>query len=311
MRALALILVFMLSLHWAQAQEVIRVTWPTSHASPPATIPNISSDQLSAIRLGLFVLSESNAVRLAMNGASALGVSEQDARDLGQLFGERYRLIQNDHVFCNVASALPYCFSAQTPTEGLALVYCPKKPDTGFTPLVFLHGYGGSFLWTQQLLAEAFPNRMIICPAFGISSALMPSAYLSECLQAVEKSRGQPIKTPVLIGLSAGGFGASRIYAQSPKQFSRLIVLAAYPPPETLARFNQQMSVRFLAGGKEDYVQSGLFGRYMLSIHPHVSDLQFQTVPGGDHFFLLSKKDQTLSILRGWLETSDSKNRSN
>ena len=308
MRAHALIFGFILSLHWAQAQEVIRITWPTSHASPPATIPNVSSNELSAIRLGLLVLSESNAVQLAMNGASALGVSKQDARNLGQLFGERYRIIQNDRVFCNVASALPYCFSAQTPTQGLALVYCPKKLDPGVAPLVFLHGYGGSFLWTQQLLSEAFPNRLIICPAFGISSALMPSAYLSECLQAIEKNRGQPIKTPVLIGLSAGGFGACRIYAQLPKRFSRLIVLAAYPPPETLGHFNKEMSVRFLAGAKEDYVQSGLFGRYMQSIRPKVSDFQFQTVPGGDHFFLLSKKDQTLSILRAWFETPGSKN---
>lgn len=308
MRAHALILGFILVLHSAPAQEVIRVTWPTSHASPPATIPNTSSDELSAIRLGLFVLSESNAVQLAMNDASALGVSEEDARNLQQLFGERYRIIQNDHVFCNVASALPYCLSAQTPAQGLALVYCPKKLDPGVAPLVFLHGYGGSFLWTQQLLADAFPNRLIICPAFGISSALMPSAYLSECLQAVEKIRGQPIKTPALIGLSAGGFGACRIFVQIPKRFSHLIVLAAYPPPETLGRFNKEMSVRFLAGAKEDYVQSGLFGRYMQSLSPKVGDLHFQTVPGGDHFFLLSKKEQTLSILRAWLETPASKN---
>jgi len=308
MRALALILGFILSLHWVGAQEVTRVTWPTSHASPPATIPHTSSQELSAIRLGLFVLSESNAVQLAMNDALTLGVSEEDARNLRQLFGERYRIIQNDRVFCNVASALPYCFSAQTPTQGLALVYCPKKLDPGLPALVFLHGYGGSFLWTQQLLAEAFPDRLIICPAFGISSALMPPAYLSECLQAVEKNRSQPIKTPVLIGLSAGGFGACRIYVQSPKQFSRLIVLAAYPPAETLGRFNKQMSVRFLTGAKEDYVQSGLFVRCMQSIRPRAGDLQFQTVPDGDHFFLLAKKDHTLSILRAWLETPGSKN---
>jgi pimeloyl-ACP methyl ester carboxylesterase len=308
MRVLTLIPGFVFLLHWASAQEVIRITWPTSHASPPATIPNTSSQELAAIRLGLFFLSESNAAQLAINEASALGVSEEDARNLQQVFGERYRIIQNDRVFCNVASALPYCFSAQTPTQGLALVYCPKKLDPGVAPLVFLHGYGGSFLWTQQLLAEAFPTRLIICPAFGISSALMPSTYLSECLQAVEKNRGCPIKSPVLIGLSAGGFGACSIYVQSPKQFSRLIVLAAYPSHETLGRFSKQMSVRFLAGAKEDYVQSGLFGRYMQSLRSRVSDLQSQTIPGANHFFLLSKKDQTLSILRAWLEIEGSKN---
>jgi pimeloyl-ACP methyl ester carboxylesterase len=308
MRAFALIFGLTLALNWARSQEVVRITWPTSHASPPATIPNTSPDELSAIRLGLLFLSESNAAQLAANQASALGFSEKDARDLRELFSERYRIIQNDPVFRYVASALPYCFSAQTPTEGLALVYNPKKLDPESAPLVFLHGYGGSFLWTQQLLAEAFPNRLIICPAFGIGSDPMPSAYLSECLHAAEKKLGHETKSPVLIGLSAGGFGACRIYAQLPKQFSRLVVLAAYPPNETLGRFNKGMSVRFLAGAKEDYVQSGLFGRDMQSIRPRVGDLQFQTVPDANHFFLLSKKEQTLKILRSWLETPVAKN---
>ena len=307
MRALALILGFTLSLNWAPSQEVIRVTWPTTRASPPAAIPGTSPDVLSAIRFGLLVMSESNALEMAVNQSSMLGISANEASHLRQLFAERYGIIQKDPVFRDVASALPYCFSAQTPAEGLALVYCPKRIGTNTPALIFLHGYGGSFLWSQQLLAEAFPNWLIVCPAFGIGSALMPSAYLSECLQAVEKNLRQPIKAPVLIGLSAGGFGACRIYTQSPKQFSRLIVLAAYPPNETLGHFNKQMHVRFLVGAKEDYVQSGFFGRYMQSIHPRPSDLEFQIVPDADHFFMLSKKEQTLKILRGWLETPGSK----
>ena len=303
MRTRALIFVLALFFNSAQSQEVIRVTWPTTHASPPATIPNTSPEVLAAIRLSLFVLSESNAVDMAMGQSSSLlGIPANDASRLRQLFGERYRLIQNDPVFRDVPSALPYCFSANTPTEGLALVYFPKKLDTNAPSLIFLHGYGGSFLWSQQLLAEAFPNRLIICPAFGIGSASMPSAYLSECLQAVRKKVGQPVKSPILIGLSAGGFGAARIITRSSDQFNRLIVLAAYPPEETLTHFDKRMSVRFLVGAKEDYVQSGLFARDMQSIRSRVTDLQFQAISDTDHFFLLAKREETLKILRSWIE---------
>jgi predicted esterase len=289
------------------SQEVFRITWPTTHASPPATIPNASSNLLSAIRVGLIFFSESNVVDMITSQQALLGISAQDAARLKKLFGERYRLIQNDPVFRDAPSALSYCFSAETPTEGLALVYSPRKFDANSPALVFLHGYGGSFLWSQQLLAESFPDHLIICPAFGISSAMMSSAYLSECLQAVQKKVGHPIRTPVLIGLSAGGFGATRIFTQSPNQFSRLIVLAAYPPAETLTRFGKTMSARFLAGAKEDYVQSGLFARYMHSIQPRLGDLEFQTIPDADHFFLLEKREATFKVLRSWIETPATK----
>jgi hypothetical protein len=290
MRAFALTLGLVLCLYPAQSQEVIRVTWPTTHAAPPATFPQGSSDFLPAFRLGLNWLPESNVVDMAASQAAILGVSAKDADRLRRLFAGRYGLIQKDPVFRDVASVLPYCYSAQTPTQGLALVYSPKKLDANTPALVFLHGYGGSFLWSQQLLAEAFPNHLIICPAYGISSASISSTYVSECLQAVQKKVKHTIQPPALIGLSAGGFGASRIFTQSPE--------------ETLTHFNKRMSARFLVGAKEDYVQSGLFGSYMQSIRPRLKDLEFQAIPDADHFFLLAKKEEAIKVLRSWLETS-------
>jgi hypothetical protein len=288
----------------AQSQQVYNITWPTTHGAPPATLPHVSPTELAAYRMGLVFTPESNVVDMVTSQNDLLGISTQDAARFKNLFGERYHLIDTDPVFRDVPSALSYCFSADTPTEGLAVVYAPKKLDANLAPLVFLHGYGGSFLWTQHLLAEYFPNRLIICPAFGISSALMPATYLSECLQAVRKKVAQPIRPPILIGLSMGGFGAARIFTQSPKQFSRLVVLAAYPPQETLAHFDKTMSVRFMAGARENYVQNGVFAQYVQTVRSHVSDFEAQTIPDADHFFLLEKKEQALKILRLWIETS-------
>ncbi|HEX4265019.1 MAG TPA: alpha/beta hydrolase [Verrucomicrobiae bacterium] len=240
---------------------------------------------------------------MAVSRAAAMGVSAKDADRLRQFFGERYQLIEKDPVFRNAPSALPYCYSSERPSEGMALVYAPKTLGRDTPVIVFLHGYGGSLLWSQQLLAEAFPNYLTICPAYGINSTSIPSTYVLECLQAVQKKMGRTIRPPVLMGLSEGGFGAARIFTQSPGQFSRLIVVAAYPPEETLIHFNKKMSARFLVGAKEDSVQSGLFGRYMQSIRPRIGDLEFQTIPDGDDFFLLTRKEQTLKVLRSWLTT--------
>ncbi len=292
----------LLFVNTARAQQVFNIRWPTTHGAPPATLPNVSPTEMAAYRLGLVFTSESNVVDLVAGQNEALGISVDQAAYFKNLFGERYHLIDADPVFRDAPSALSYCFSANTPTQGLAVVYAPKKLDANLAPLVFLHGYGGSFLWSQQLLAEYFPDRLIICPAYGISSGLMPAAYLSECLQAVQRKVARSLPPPVLIGLSAGGFGAARIYIKSPKQFSRLIVLAAYPPQDTLAHFDKTMSVRFLVGAREDYVQSGAFQQYLRAIQPRPTDFEAQTIADADHFFLLEKREEALKILRRWID---------
>jgi hypothetical protein len=168
MRVLMLILGFVLCLQKILAQEVLRIAWPTTHASPPAVLQRPASDFLPAFHVGLSLLPESNVVSLMLSQPSFLGLSQQDATNLQSLFEGRYQSIQNDPIFRGVASALSYCYTEQTPTQGLALVYRPQKLDTNTPCLVFLHGYGGSFLWSQQLLAEAFPDHLIICPAFRV-----------------------------------------------------------------------------------------------------------------------------------------------
>ena len=257
---------------------------------------------MDEVRLGLMLFSESNVVDMVADHYDMLGISAQEAGKLRELFGKRYQLIEHDRVFHNAPSALPYCYSAQKPAEGLAFVYSPKKLNSKTPALVFLHGYGGSFVWSQQLLAEAFPDDLIICPAYGISSGTMPPAYLLECLDAVGARIGQRVQRPVLMGLSAGGFGAARIFGQATNKFSRLIVLAAYPLMDALPYLNKNMSVRYLVGSREYYVQSGVFNRCMQTIGPRVGDLRFQSIADGDHFFMLEKKEETMKVLRDWVE---------
>jgi hypothetical protein len=251
MRNLMLIVSTALCLPGADAQEVIRVTWPTKHASKPAVLQKPAADLLPAFRAALAILPESNIVAIALSQPAFLGLTEPEAVRLRQLCAERYGLIQKDAIFRKALSALLYCYSEQTPTQGLASVYRPKNSNSSTPCIVFLHGYGGSFLWYQHLLAEAFPNHIIICPAYGISSAMLPAAYLAECLTAAEEAVGHAIARPSLIGLSAGGFGAVRVYARSPDRFRSLIVLAAYPPEDTVNSFDQRMTAYFLAGGRE------------------------------------------------------------
>lgn len=303
MRCLTLIAILAASVIAGRAQKVLTVTWPTTNASPPPILSPPASHFLPAFRVALNIFSESNIVVLALSQPAFLGLPGSDTARLQQLMQSRYQVIQTDRVFQSVASVLPYCYAEQTPTNGLALAYIPKNLSSNSPCLIFLHGYGGSFLWSQQLLAEEFPDDVIICPAYGISSAFMPPAYLSECLAATEQKLGYKIHHPTLMGLSAGGFGATRIFIQSTNDFSRLVVLAAYPPAETLERFNPGTPVYFMVGAREFYVQSGEFGNCIRSLRTHNVRVEFRAIIDADHYFILAQKDEAFKTLHSWLDS--------
>jgi pimeloyl-ACP methyl ester carboxylesterase len=265
-------------------------------------LPKPATDFLPAFRLALSSLPESNIVTLALSQPAFLGLTSEESVRLQLLCAERYRLIYSDPVFRRLPSSLPYCYSEHKPTNGLALVYRPKQCDSGTPCLVFLHGYGGSFLWCQHLLAEAFPDYLILCPAYGISSASVPPVFIAECIEAVRRQLGHAVARPSLVGLSAGGFGAIRVYTQLPDSFSRVVVLGAYPPQDAWPHLTKKMSAYFLVGIRESYVQSGAFQRQMESIRPRLGLLQFEVLPDTDHFFLLAKREQTVKILGAWLK---------
>lgn len=167
--------------------------------------------------------------------------------------------------------------------------------------LVFLHGYGGSFLWYQHLLAEHFPQYVIVCPAYGINTSTISSEYVQECMQAVGLRLGRQIVKPVLLGLSAGGFGACDVYTQHPERFDRLICLAAYPPEDLLLKFPREAKAAFIAGGAEYYVKSGDFARRIGKVRQFAPATLDFSVPQADHFFLLSHTALTMAKLREWM----------
>jgi pimeloyl-ACP methyl ester carboxylesterase len=252
--------------------------------------------------MALTLLPESNIVMLAFSQPGFLGLSGEDAGRLQSLCGDRYRLINNDPLFGKVPSSLPYCYSERKPTNGLAVIYRPAKCDSNTPCLLFLHGYGGSFLWYQHLLAESFPDYLILCPAYGISAATVPSALIRQCITASEHELGHPIRRPHLVGLSAGGFGAVRVYTTMPDAFSRAVVLGAYAPEDSLQRLTKRMSMYFLVGARESYVQSAAFRKQMDSIRPKVGTLEFNVLPESDHYFLLTQREQAVKVLQKWLK---------
>jgi pimeloyl-ACP methyl ester carboxylesterase len=240
-------------------------------------------------------------VNLALMQSSALGLGAEDGEKLGELVRRRYALIAADPRFKTIPTTLEYCFSEARPRTGMALMYRPERTNAQTPVLLFVHGYGGSFLWYLHQLAEWFPDHIIVAPSYGIDPSDISRTYLDECLREASVRFKHPLAKPSLIGLSAGGFGATRVYATGPSPYRQLIVMAAYPPDESFRAWPKSARAGFLVGALEYYVKDGGFAAYSKSLAARSAWYQSAVIPKADHFFLLTHPVETRKILKTWL----------
>ncbi len=285
----------------AVAAEVFQVTWPTRSASPPPRLSPEAEQLLPAFRLGLDHLPEAMVVDMCLSQPLILGLTREQAATLRPLAAERYALIAKNPAYACAPSALSYCFAPAKPGHGLASVHVPEQAGPDTSVLVFIHGYGGSFLWYQHFFSEVFPRHILICPAYGITTATIPQDYVAEAVAAVERKMDRKFGAPILVGLSAGGFGACRLYARHPERYARHLSLAAYPPDDVLNVFARGARPAFLSGGGEAFVVSGDFARRMRILRATCPSAQAGTIPGAGHFFMLTHREQTVTALRTWM----------
>ena len=291
----------LLPLASAFAAEVFQVTWPTQAASPPPRLPAQAEQLLPAFRVGVEHLPESTVVDMCLAQPLLLGLTREQAGTLRPLAAERYALMAKSPAYASAPSALPYCFAPGKPGHGLASMHVLDNAGPDTRVMVFLHGYGGSFLWYQHFLSEVFPRHILICPAYGITTAAIPRTYVTEAVAAVEQKLHRKFGAPALIGLSAGGFGACRLYARHPELYARHLSLAAFPPDDVLNDFPRGSRPAFLSGGDEAFVVSGDFARRMRIVRATCPAAQAGVIPNAGHFFMLTHREQTVTALRTWM----------
>ena len=280
------------------AAELASLSWDTKQASPVQTIGGDAQQLLPAFRLALSTLPESAIVTMTLSQPALLGLTPAQSATLGPLMAKRYELIAASPDYSKVPSLLPYCYSDTRPTKGAALMHIPSHVTRESPTIVFLHGYGGSFLWYLHWLAEALPDHIIIAPAYGISPADPSVAYLTESVAAASRRLGFELRKPALIGLSAGAFGACRAFVKDPDRFARLICLAGYPPDDIVRRFGATQLVHFIAGAREPFVTSGQLRSSLQTVRASCPAATMTLIPDADHFFMLSRPDETRKALK-------------
>jgi len=280
------------------AQTVATLQWPSRYAAKPPA--GIDTRWLATYRLGLSSMSEAQAVGLSATAAQMIGLSLEQAGRLQRLLVPLYDEIKKDDVFKSVRSTLPYCYSESTPTNGMATVYLPEKLDTNLPPIVFVHGYGGSFLWPVHLLAKTFPDRVIIAPAYGLSGGNIHPLYLQQALRATQErlQLEEPLPKPVLIGLSAGVSGVLELYGPRASQFTGAICIAGYPPSESMPSYRTGHKLEFLCGEKEIFVQNRMLEKRVEKLQARGVKVTSQVIAQADHFFLAEFQDESMTRLK-------------
>jgi pimeloyl-ACP methyl ester carboxylesterase len=285
--------------HDGLAQQVIQVTWPTRYAAEPPTLDEQERLWMPTFQFALKSMPEETSMSFALGQPQLLGLDAAEAARLRALFSNYYARVRQPGPFQAAPSALPYCFAGTKPTHGLATVFVPAKITANTRVIVFLHGDGGSLLAYAHYMANTFSNDVIVCPAYGISPGIVPAQYVNEAINTAARRIGQVRGKPILIGLSAGGVGACRIYAANPDAFDRLICLGSIPPSDATVKFTSKMKVTFISGSREPHIANGSLERQLNRLRLRAGAVQSAVISGADHYFLISHEGQTRKALRG------------
>lgn len=110
------------------------------------------------------------------------------------------------------------------------LVYEPTLPGT--TAVVFLHGYGGRFALPCWQVAHAVATLGVTtaCPSIGTEGDWWTDAGQRVVRATVDALRAAGAQRVILVGLSNGGIGASRLAARMKGTFAGLALVSGADP---------------------------------------------------------------------------------
>ncbi len=232
-------------------------------------------------------------------GQPQIGLTAKETQGLYANLDRVYASISVDPLFRDVRSVLPDCLSDKRATQGHYFAYYPPKISDDTQVVVFLHGFGGNFLFYTYLLKEEFPKAVILVPSFGASWRDGTMRYLDDMYKDVKQKHSLAIRKPCLMAISAGGPAGFWIYNQHPDRFSCLVSLASAPSPGVVPTLKADERILMINGRNDSGFPIAKVQLTADKIAERLPHFQFQIVEG-DHFFLLSKRDETFKTLRAF-----------
>jgi pimeloyl-ACP methyl ester carboxylesterase len=212
-----------------------------------------------------------------------------------------YTRIYSDSDFASVSSALPYCFATRRHSQGHYFMYRPDKLPEDPACIVFLHGYGGNFMFYTWVLKEEFPDAIILVPSWSVSWAHGSSLYLRDMLKDAERRTGVSLERPWLMGISAGGYGGFSIYNRCSSHFRGYVCIASAPANAVAYALKPDLRILMLNGLDDAMAPIAVVRRQAGLVKKRgISFFRYRELDG-NHFFLLSNRKATFDAIRAFM----------
>lgn len=276
--------------------------FPTQSLPPPFRAPKQFAEGYKLFQAGGAFLPESMMVEgVILMGSSQIGLNAKETQGLRASLDQAYSSISSDALFKNVSSALPYCLADKRPTHGHYFAYFPKSVTDATPVIVFLHGFGGNFLFYTYVLKEEFPNAIVLVPSWGSSWHDGTMQYLDDMYKDVKLKRSVSIHKPCLMAISAGGPAGFRIYNEKPDAFSCYVSIASAPSLAVVPVLKDNLKILMLNGRQDSGFRIARVQPIASKLAGRLPHFQFRVVDG-DHFFFLSKREDTFRIIKAFLK---------
>ena len=284
------------------AGVVQSVRFATATPPPVFRVPDDLQQTEPMIRMAMESMPEGTflGTMIAVNSVQ-FGLTTEHRTNTLPALNRVYERIEKDPAFAHVKSALPYCFSTTPNSQGQYFIARPDHVPTNPTTIVFLHGYGGNFLFYVWTLKEEFPDAVILVPSWSASWYNGSMDYLRDMLRDAERRVGTPLTTPWLMAISAGGRGGFRIYNANPNSFTGFICLAAAPDTAIVTNLNPRLRVQMINGTRDDLMPVRIARTQVTRARRRVPGLklyEFDT----DHFFFLTRRTDTFRLIKKFMQ---------
>ena len=281
--------------------KVESCTFPTRSLPPPFQVPTRFADGYKLFQAGSNLLSEETVVKsVVLMGTPQIGLTAQEAQGLYANLDRVYSSLSSDALFKDVHSALPYCLAEKRASHGHYFAYYPEKVAGDTRAIVFLHGFGGNFLFYTYLLKEEFPNAVILLPSWSASWQDGTMQYLDDMYKDVQRKRSLSIRKPCLMAISAGGPAGFRLYNEHPDRFSGYVSIASAPPLKVVPTLNDDLKILMVNGKRDSGFRIAHVQGIASKLTKRLPHFEFHALDG-DHFFLLSKREETFRLIKAFV----------
>lgn len=246
----------------------------------------------------------------------ALAGELDDPEDtLHDSFDNAYMNISKDPGFDDVVSAMPYCGAGVGADQGNGFVYIPyNRPNRTAVPsalpaIVFLHGYGGNFLWCIWALKTEFPDHVILAPSGGMAwpdlAVGETQRYIEDMCSHVTNRFGIQIQRPWLMALSQGGPTGFRLCTSYPERYRGFVALATWADNPADLQVSPSFPILMLNGVKDRDVSSEGARMVFNELKGQGANITLKMLDGADHYFFLSQRPTMGEYIRKFIKQND------